>query len=334
MFLERQLYLSFLLPCSWICCWSVYTTLFPLRFSFWLLVGSTSLVPVGPFLLHAVLAVDMLQCVESQIKWEIEWNWSLQIGTFSKRSSPDKFPPILLDPRLALPIPEATKEKVIWWALKRYLRICNGCGPGWLILIDYMELTDQMMTYMAAVCAFPAINDLWRAAVAWTKRIPILNSLPYVWMKKRSTVRPSDRQVLSSELNSALRSELQVLGALQALLNLIRLSTRTHSSNTTSVDTSLTPTILNLLLADLQSSSLWMTSKIHPSDKPVFCELEECPSHRNDHCDIPPEKGLQWFFTGDRHNIPPEGAFFSISSMSSKYSIYATQRIALTCTEN
>lgn len=115
MFLERQLYLSFLLPCSWICCWSVYIAFLPLRFSFWLLVGSTSLVPVGPFLLHAVLAVDMLQCDESEIKWEIEWNWSLKIGTFSKRSSPrDKFPPILLDPRLALPIPEATKAKVIW----------------------------------------------------------------------------------------------------------------------------------------------------------------------------------------------------------------------------
>lgn len=59
-----------------------------------------------------------------------------------------------------------------------------------------MELIDQMMTYIAVVCAFPAINDLSRAAVAWTKQIPILNSLPYVWMKKgllsdRQTVRPS-----------------------------------------------------------------------------------------------------------------------------------------------
>ena len=65
------------------------------------------------------------------------------------------------------------------------------------------------------------------AAVAWTKQIPILNSLPL--NEKRSTVRPSDRQVLSSELNSALRSELQVLGALQALLNLIRLSRKEHT---------------------------------------------------------------------------------------------------------
>ncbi len=55
----RMAVVSFLLPCSWICCCFVYPTLFRLRFSFWLLVGSTSLVPVGPFLLHAVLAVDM-----------------------------------------------------------------------------------------------------------------------------------------------------------------------------------------------------------------------------------------------------------------------------------
>ena len=55
----RTAVVSFLLPCSWICCCFVYPTLFRLRFSFWLLVGSTSLVPVGPFLLHAVLAVDM-----------------------------------------------------------------------------------------------------------------------------------------------------------------------------------------------------------------------------------------------------------------------------------
>ncbi len=83
----------------------------------------------------------------------------------------DKIPPILLDPRLALPIPEAKKAKVIWWALKRYLDVVLVD----LILIDYLEI-DQMMTYMAAMLAFPAINDLSRAAVAWTKQIRILNS--------------------------------------------------------------------------------------------------------------------------------------------------------------
>lgn len=115
-----------------------------------------------------------------------------------------------------------------------------------------MELIDQMMTYMAVVCAFPAINDLSRAAVAWTKQIPILNSLPL--NEKRSTVRPSDRQVLSSELNSALRSELQVLGALQALLNLIRLSRKEH--------TPLTPRLLTLHWHRRSWIFFWLMCKV------------------------------------------------------------------------
>lgn len=86
--------------------------------------------------------------------------------------------------------------------------------------------------------------------------------------EKRSTVRPSDRQVLSSELNSALRSELQVLGALQALLNLIRLSRKEH--------TPLTPRLLTLhwhrrswiffwLMCKVLLSA-WLQRSIHPTN--------------------------------------------------------------------
>ena len=130
MFLERQLYLSFLLPCSWICCWSVYIAFLPLRFSFWLLVGSTSLVPVGPFLLHAVLAVDMLQCDESEIKWEIEWNWSLQIGTFSKKVFPQG--------QISSNSSRSKACSPNSWGNEGKghldLRVSNSCGPGWLNL--------------------------------------------------------------------------------------------------------------------------------------------------------------------------------------------------------
>ena len=251
MFLERHLYLSFLLPCSWICCWSVYITFLPLRFSFWLLVGSTSLVPVGPFLLHAVLAVDMLQCDESEIKWEIEWNWSLQIGTFSKRSSPrDNFPPILLDPRLALPIPEATKAKVIWiFEFPIHVGLVDLTYTHWLHGIDWSN--DDI--YSCRVC-LSCYQWSFTCSCCLNKTDSNTQQLTLRLNEKRSTVRPSDHQVLSSEINSALRSELQVLGALQALLNLIRLSRKEH--------TPLTPRLLTLHWHRRSWIFFWLMCKV------------------------------------------------------------------------
>ena len=237
-------------------------------------------------------------------------DWDLRKGPLFVPDM-DKFPPILLDPRLALPIPEAKKAKVIWWALKRYLRICNGCGPGWLNTHWLHGDWSNDDLYGCWLLCLPFLLSM----IFHVQLLLEQNRFEYSTAKGL----PSDRQTIKCFLrNSALRSELQVLGALQALLNLIRL----HTPLTPGIDTSSTSMILNLLLADLQGSFLCVTSKIPPTDKPVFCELEDCPSQKNGHCDIVQAQKRLAMIPHWRRNIPPEGAFFSISSMSStKYSI-------------